>query len=138
MRDESRTRAVMDPGANKITGVFLDPPYDPALRRSDLYGAADSREAQVHADARDWALAHGDDPHLRIAYCSYSTDEEDALFAAATWTPLRWSARGGYGLQAHNDARTNRSKEIIWFSPACLNPETQNPNEAQKSTDELF
>lgn len=118
------TRSAADAGKNKITGVFLDPPYDLTLRRSDLYGAADqaTSEQQVHEAARTWALEHGHDEGKRIAYCSYSTDAEDALFLAAGWTPLRWSAQGGYGLQGANAARDNRDREIIWFSPHCLTP----------------
>lgn len=116
------TGAAMDGGAKKITGVFLDPPYDLSLRRGDLYGPADHATGveQVHARARDWALEAGTSPTKRIAYCSYSTPEEDALFRASGWAEYRWSARGGYGLQSDNAARNNKDREIIWFSPACL------------------
>jgi site-specific DNA-adenine methylase len=119
------TGAAMDAGANKVTAVFLDPPYDLSLRRGDLYGASDrandSAETQVHEAARTWAITNGTNPLRRIAYCSYSTPEEDALFVEAGWVPYRWSAQGGYGLQSNNEARGNKDKEIIWFSPHCLN-----------------
>lgn len=116
------TGSAVDPGPKKIAAVFLDPPYDLNLRRSDLYGAADvtTDTQQVHEKARAWALKAGTDPRMRIAYCSYSTPEEDALFRAAGWDQYRWSAQGGYGLQANNEARSNKDAEIIWFSPACL------------------
>lgn len=118
------TGAAVDPGAKKITAVFLDPPYDLNLRRGDLYGktdnTAENTETQIHEDARTWALEQGANPLRRIAYCSYSTPEEDALFEAAGWNAFHWSAQGGYGLQSDNNARDNRDKEIIWFSPACL------------------
>lgn len=118
------TGAAVDPGAKKITAVFLDPPYDLTLRRADLYGATDhtSAENQVHESARTWALTEGASPLRRIAYCSYSTDEEDALFEAAGWSAYRWSAQGGYGLQSDNAARANKDREVIWFSPHCLKP----------------
>jgi len=118
------TKAAVDPGKGKIAAVFLDPPYDLSLRRGDLYGASDRSEsgevAQVHARAREWALEAGVRPELRIAYCSYSTPEEDTLFEEAGWTAYRWQAKGGYGLQSHNSARSNREKEVVWFSPHCL------------------
>ena len=135
------TKSAVTPSKGQKTGVFLDPPYDLALRRGDLYGPTD-RDAgptgavgpvrgkrgkcsdgpvlQPHEAARDWALSIGDDPSLRIAYCGYSNPEEDALFAAQGWSPLRWTAAGGYGLQADNSARGNRHLEIVWFSPHCL------------------
>lgn len=118
------TGAASDPGPKKMSAIFLDPPYDLALRRADLYGATDhtSNDQQVHEAARNWALAEGENPLRRIAYCSYSTAEEDALFAAAGWEPYRWSAQGGYGLQSDNAARSNKDKEVIWFSPHCLKP----------------
>jgi DNA adenine methylase len=118
------TKSAADPGKGKVAAIFLDPPYDLTLRRSDLYGASDTNEVgalqQVHEAARDWAIATGADPLRRIAYCSYSTPEEDAMFEAAGWSAYRWSAQGGYGLQSDNQARENRDLEIIWFSPGCL------------------
>lgn len=52
-----------------ITGVFLDPPYaDEAQRTDDLY-ASDSGNV-AHA-VREWAIANGDNPKLRIALCGY-------------------------------------------------------------------
>lgn len=113
------------PPKGHVTGVLLDPPYDPAERRGDLYGVGDRPEdLPVHAAAREWALARTGDDRYRIAYCSYSTDAEDALFTDAGWTSYRWSALGGYGLRSEsNRARSNKDREIIWFSPSCLNPE---------------
>ena len=123
------TRSAMEPYRKEVTGVFLDPPYDMSLRRGDLYGPSDSGKKkdrkpqgvlQVHEEAREWALERGKNESTRIAYCAYSTPEEDALFIDAGWDALRWTAAGGYGLQAHNDARENRNLEIVWFSPHCL------------------
>jgi hypothetical protein len=99
-----------------ITGVFLDPPYaDSAGRSSDLY-ACDSLSV-AHA-ARDWAIAHGDDPRLRIVLCGY--DGEHAL--PATWTCLPWKAHGGYGSQGDKAGRANAARERLWLSPHCLPP----------------
>lgn len=117
------------PAKGHYTAILLDPPYDPAERRGDLYAVGDRRGTagepppSVHAAARTWALERTDDPTLRIGYCSYSTTEEDALFTAAGWLPYRWSANGGYALsakQAHGTrAQSNKYREIIWFSPTC-------------------
>lgn len=130
------------PAKGKQTAVFLDPPYAPTERRGDLYAVGDGRRDQqtlpVHEAARQWALSKTDDPAYRIAYCSYSTAEEDALFEAAGWVPYRWQARGGYGLAAHagdTRARTNRDREVIWFSPSCDNPEAA---PAAQEQDSLF
>ena len=109
--------------ANKITGIFLDPPYDSNMRRSDLYGKSDVANGTsdgIHKEARDWALSLGGDPSYRIAYCSYEESEETSLFVTAGWTAYRWTASGGYSLQSDNAAKDNREKEIIWFSPHCL------------------
>jgi len=125
--DWSRLKgAAVDGGAKKITGVFLDPPYDLDLRRSDLYGISDriKNDIPIHEAARTWALEIGSQENRRVAYCSYSTPKEDSLFIKENWAPFTWSAQGGYGLQANNLAKTNKDKEIIWFSPYCLSPES--------------
>lgn len=107
------------------TAVLLDPPYDPTIRRGDLYGVGDRPDSEpVHVTARTWALTHGADPAYRIAYCTYHADPEDALFLDAGWAPHDWNALGGYGLRAQNRARTNREREVIWFSPACPTPDS--------------
>ena len=95
-----------------LTGVFLDPPYS-ADRDETLY-SSDSMDV-AHA-VREWAIANGDNPLLRIALCGYSG--EHAM--PDGWQEIGWKARGGYGLQGNNQARVNADKERIWFSPACL------------------
>ena len=121
------TGAAMDAGKGKITGVFLDPPYDLSMRREDLYSSDKEKDNAVplSKQSRDWALSKGSDLSYRIAYCSYYTEEEEVLFLAEGWSPYHWSAQGGYGLQASNIARDNKDLEIIWFSPACLSPSSK-------------
>ncbi|MDE2238286.1 MAG: DNA adenine methylase, partial [Elusimicrobia bacterium] len=47
-----------------ITGIFLDPPYSAeADRDGELYA---TENLSVAHDVREWAIAHGDDPRLRI------------------------------------------------------------------------
>jgi DNA adenine methylase len=93
-----------------VTGVLLDPPYSFKLR-SQVY----SIESDVSAQVREWAIAHGDDPQLRIALCGYS--DEHAM--PDEWRCAIWKARSGYSGQnkAKND---NHHKERIYFSPHCL------------------
>lgn len=117
------TGAAVKPANNKVSGVFLDPPYDSSLRRTDLYGKSDTEMGTskgIHEDARNWALSLGSNPQYRIAYCAYEEPAENKLFEDAGWTKYSWTAAGGYGLQGENQAKENRTKEVIWFSPHCL------------------
>ena len=96
-----------------MTGVFLDPPYaDTADRQSDLY-REDSLDV-AHA-VREWAIANGDHPLLRIALCGYDGEHE----MPADWSVYRWSAGEGFGGQAAERSK-NGNRERIWFSPACI------------------
>jgi hypothetical protein len=100
------------------TGVFLDPPYaDEADRQDDLY-ATDSGSV-AHA-VREWAVANGDNPDLRIALCGYSGEHQ----MPGSWECVAWKARGGYGSQGDGRGRENAGRERIWFSPGCLKPPT--------------
>ena len=102
-----------------MTAILLDPPYaDTAKRTSNVY-AEDS--ATVAHDVRQWAIANGDNPLLRIALCGY--ESEHAM--PSSWECVAWKSSGGYGSQANKLGRANSSRERIWFSPACLKPETQ-------------
>lgn len=107
-------RAVQDSivYSEKGTCVFLDPPYDPAIRDNRCYSVDVNCSHQV----RDWAIAHGDSD-LKIALCGY--DIEHDHYMPATWHRYRWKANGGYGNMGDKRARGNKSKEVVWFSPAC-------------------
>lgn len=94
------------------TGVFLDPPYaDTAGRDPSIY-ACDSLD--VAHQVREWAIANGDDPKLRIALCGYEGEHQ----MPPTWTCVAWKASGGYG--SRNPKNKNAARERIWFSPHCL------------------
>mgnify|MGYP001559612213 CR=1 FL=1 len=95
-----------------LTGVFLDPPYaDTAERASDLY--REDSENVAHA-VREWAVANGMNPFLRIALCGYEGEHQ----MPETWDVFEWSAGTGYGGQAAEQSG-NGKRERIWFSPAC-------------------
>ena len=104
-----------------LTAVFLDPPYSAeADRTEDLYTTEDLTVA--HA-VRDWCLANGHNPLLRIVLCGYD-GEHDALLAAG-WRTEAWQASGGYGLQGGGRGRANRHRERLWVSPHCLQVDTR-------------
>jgi hypothetical protein len=90
-------------------GVFLDPPYPEAERDGDLYGVDDGAVAHRVAE---WAIEHGSDPDLRVAFCGY----EGAHVFPATWTCVPWKAHRGYAAEGND----NKNRERIWFSPHCL------------------
>ena len=98
-----------------LTGIVLDPPYAHSERAGDIY----AEDHNIAADVRQWAVENGDNPLLRIALCGYS-DEHDSHMPR-TWERLPWKTKGGYTGQASR-AQTNRRREMIWFSPACLRP----------------
>ena len=101
-----------------MTGVFLDPPYADTADRNERLYRKDS--PSVAHDVREWVIANGDNPLLRIALCGY----EGEHVMPAEWECVAWSAGEGFGAQA--EERTNNGKrERIWFSPACLKTEKQ-------------
>lgn len=102
--------------AQRVTGVFLDPPYSPGRRYRYLYAI---EPYGVSRAVRDWAIAHGNDPRLRIALCGYWGEHS----MPPGWSALRWTAPGGYGLMSTGRGRQNRTLETVWFSPFCLQPQ---------------
>mgnify|MGYP001569946136 CR=1 FL=1 len=96
-----------------LTGIVLDGPYQQE-ERANVY-AMDS--GQVTEDVRQWALANGDNPLLRIALCGYETA---TYTMPETWEKVCWSTNGGYGNQGNRQGRKNKTREVIWFSPYCL------------------
>lgn len=93
-----------------MTGVLLDPPY--STDRSECY----SVESDVSAAVREWALANGANPLLRIALCGYEGEHS----MPDEWECVAWKAAGGYGSQSDGRGRENCNRERIWFSPACV------------------
>ena len=96
-----------------VTGVMLDPPYSHDERDPDLYASEDEN---VAAAAREWAIAHGDDPALRIVLCGY--DGEHAM--PKGWRAVEWKATGGYGNQRKDGVNENAARERLWLSPFCV------------------
>ena len=95
-----------------LTGVFLDPPYADTAERAEVYSQDDM---QVAHQVREWAIANGDNPRLRIALCGYEGEHQ----MPEMWHAHKWKAQGGYGSQS-NGANLNSARERIWFSPHCV------------------
>lgn len=99
------------------TGVFLDPPYaNTAGRDPDLY-AVDC--LNVAHDVREWAIERGSDPRMRIVLAGY--DGEHAM--PSDWRVVAWKTRGGMANVGNNRGKANASRERLWLSPHCLQPD---------------
>ena len=85
---------------------MLDPPYS----LTEPVYAQDGRE--ISAAVREWALEHGQNPQLRIALCGHEGEHE-----MPRWSCESWHAKGGY--------QGKETRERIWFSPACLQPQRE-------------
>ena len=95
-----------------LTGVFLDPPYD------DGAAVYSSGGQGISTAVREWAVANGGNPLLRIALCGYEGEHE----MPASWRCVPWKARGGYGSQRQDGTNENAGRERIWFSEHCIDP----------------
>ena len=102
-----------------LTGVFLDPPYSAEADRAEVYRTEDMTVAHR---VREWAIEAGRNPLMRVALCGYDTEHD----MPPDWSVFAWKAHGGYGSQGDDTrGRDNAAREVVWFSPACLPPVTQ-------------
>lgn len=103
-----------------LTGVILDPPYGLKVRTKRIYDNEDAagmaHEETVAQRAAEWARSVGDNPLYRVILCGYEGEHD----MPPSWSCVPWTARGGYGLQAHGRGRENREKERLWISPHCI------------------
>lgn len=95
-----------------VTAILLDPPYGIGA----MEYSAGGNSTNIAQDVASWAIANGDNPDLRIAYCGY----EGAVEFPATWECYAWKNRGGYGSLGNGEGPKNAARERIWFSQACL------------------
>ena len=98
-----------------LTGILLDPPYETG---EVDYSVGGNKESGLVAAVRDWAVANGDNPLLRIALCGYEGEFE----MPPSWECVPWKAAGGYSSTAAEDTqgKENRHRERVWFSEHCL------------------
>ena len=94
-----------------MTAIFLDPPYE------DFEGTY-AVKTEVTDAVREWAVANGDNPLLRIALCGYDGQHE----IPGTWELVHWKARKGYQAVDENGEHGGHN-ECVWFSPHCLSPQ---------------
>lgn len=97
-----------------VTAVILDPPYSDADNRTKNLYAHDSGD--VAHGVREWAIANGENPMMRICYCGY-----DAIPMPENWRVHEWSATGGYSGFAEDEeqGKVNKHRERLFFSPHC-------------------
>ncbi len=110
------TRGALNYGGT--VGIFLDPPYsDKSERTSNLYAVDDLHVAHV---VREWCIANGDNARYRIVLAGYAEEHADM---PTTWRRMAWKANMSYGSSQSAGSRNdvNRRKEMLWFSPHCLN-----------------
>jgi hypothetical protein len=80
--------------------------------RDDVYSVD---ESGISVQVREWAIAHGDDPLMRIALCGY----EGEHVMPESWECVKWKAQGGMSNIGNGRGRENAKRERIWFSPHC-------------------
>lgn len=103
-----------------LTAVFLDPPYSKEAGRTAQIYSVES-DSVAHA-VREWAIANGDNPLLRIALCGYDSEHDGKM--PDGWHRHAWKTAGGYGSRGNGNGRANAHREVVWFSPHCLRPVT--------------
>jgi hypothetical protein len=99
---------------DKVTAVFLDPPYRPHMRDPNAYGAVDETKAPLvdNDTVEAWCRGNGSDPRLRIVLAGLEGEYE-----LPGWRQVAWKAP-----QANPE---NRDAERLWLSPHCLTSTTQ-------------
>ena len=92
-----------------------------------LLGRPHPHVRTYYSETANWALAHGNDPKLRIVVAGFE-GEHGAAFADAGWREVEWFKggflRGGYAQQGEVDEETGiahqQGRERLWCSPHCL------------------
>jgi len=105
---------VVSPGVLRVgspCGILLDPPYTTG---HEVYANNDRAPALA---SWEWAVANGNDPKLRIAYCCH----DDGRTLPGGWMRHAWKPRAGYGRQG--EALANAAREVVYFSPHCAGPQ---------------
>ena len=96
---------------DKMTGVFLDPPYE-ISNRYKIY----NKETDVYKEVCEWAVANGDNPKMRIVVCGY----DGSFTFPDSWKEYAWETNGGMANMGEGRGRDNAKKERIYFSKYCL------------------
>jgi hypothetical protein len=98
-------------------------PYSGEVCTTGVYA---TQSAGLSTAARDWAVANGDNPRLRIVLVGY--EAEHAGRVPEGWTVHAYTRNRAYGTAAPASSAGNgarRHNERLWFSPHCLLPSAQ-------------
>ena len=90
---------------------------DTAKRTKDLYSK--DPESVAHA-VRQWAIANGNNPKMRIALCGY--EGEHAM--PKSWECLALESQGRIRFPVPQKNNNNANRERIWFSESVLSAVT--------------
>ena len=110
--DWTRLKSHVEGAKSESTAVLLDPPYSGF---EGLY--QEGGDKSISKEVREWALEIGQRKNIRVALCGY--EGEHPGMVEAGWEEFSWKSAGGFSLLADNEARDNREKERIFFSPYC-------------------
>ena len=98
-----------------VVGIYFDPPYGITDRDTTLYHH-DSTD--IAKDVLLWCREKGVNKNYRIVISGY---EEYIELLNDGWSSESWSAQGGYANLAKNNKNENRHREILYYSPYCIN-----------------
>jgi hypothetical protein len=108
------TPSALSPAVGGVRGIFLDPPYSADAERDP--GCYTIDDDQVAHAVREWCIKAPRE--YRIALCGYEGEGHEILEREHGWSCVAWTAHGG--MQRNKHLGGNRTRERIWFSPACL------------------
>ena len=115
-----------------MTAVFLDPPYRKELedgsknRAEGLYANDETQDVNgLVDDVIAYCKDRGSDRQMRIAVCGYQGEGYEVLKELG-WSVFAWKSSGGYASRGKG-VNENASRERIWFSPHCLDPNRGSP-----------
>ena len=111
-----------------VCGMFFDPPYADKDRAAVYH----KEDFNVAKDVEKWVLERGANPRYRIVVAGYDTEYRSLIDAG--WREEKWKTGGGYAHTSNNKTQgdTNRHREVLLYSPHCLNMEAEQ-NERQQS-----
>jgi DNA adenine methylase len=93
-----------------FTAVVLDPPYS-LEHRDKVY----QDDTDIFHEVCQWAIDNGDRPQMRIVVCGYQGD----ITFPSTWKEYAWQG-SGMGNRVDDRGKSNSKREMLWFSPHCL------------------
>jgi hypothetical protein len=102
-------------GGYAPVGVLLDPPYPAGWDTETAYAGQGREAGDLWREVTAWAAAEGEDRRMRIVVCGY----EGLWEPPPGWTVRRWQRKSA-GLGGNG-----RQPEVLWCSPGCVAPVTQ-------------